>query len=89
MCAMILSPNSRALDFRRAFHLAREIVGDPLAADRAVQAFEDQVRRFRPAQVAEHHFAAQARREPGLTMSLFAYFGAVPCVASKIAWPVM
>lgn len=30
-----------ALDFRRAFHLAREIVSDPLAGDRAVQSFED------------------------------------------------
>ena len=27
--------------------------------------------------------------EPGFTMSRFAYLGAVPCVASKIAWPVL
>src|SRR4026209_1673964 len=27
--------------------------------------------------------------EPGFTLSRFAYFGAVPCVASKTAWPVM
>src|SRR6476659_1597960 len=27
--------------------------------------------------------------EPGLTLSRFASFGAVPCVASKTAWPVM
>ena len=26
--------------------------------------------------------------EPGFTLSRFAYLGAVPCVASKIAWPV-
>src|ERR1017187_8666759 len=26
--------------------------------------------------------------EPGLTLSRFVYFGAVPCVASKMAWPV-
>ena len=26
--------------------------------------------------------------EPGLTLSRLAYFGAVPCVASKMAWPV-
>jgi hypothetical protein len=26
--------------------------------------------------------------EPGLTLSWLAYFGAVPWVASKIAWPV-
>jgi len=30
-----------ALDFRRAFHLARKVEGDALAADRAVQSFED------------------------------------------------
>ena len=48
-----------ALDFRRAFHLAGEIVGDALAGDRAVQAFDDQIRRFDPAHVAEHHFAGE------------------------------
>ena len=52
----------RALDFRRAFHQAREIVGDFLGADRAVQALDDQIRRFVPTQVAEHHFAGEHDR---------------------------
>jgi len=71
-----------AFDFRRAFHLAGEVVGDALAADRSVQAFQDQIGRFGPAQVAEHHFA-ESTTEPGFTTSLFTYFGAVPCVARK------
>ena len=47
------------LDFRRTGHLPRKVVGDALAADRAVQSFENQVRRLGPAQVAEHHFAGK------------------------------
>jgi hypothetical protein len=35
-----------ALDLRRAFHQSREVVGDALAADGAVEAFEDQVGGF-------------------------------------------
>jgi hypothetical protein len=42
----------RAFDFRGAFHLAGEVVGDALAADRAIETLENQVRRFRPAHVA-------------------------------------
>ena len=49
----------RAFDFRAAFHQPREIISHALAADRAVQAFQDQIGRFRPAQVTQHHFAAQ------------------------------
>ena len=52
-------PELGALDLRGARHLAGEVIGDPLGANRAVQAFEDQVGRFVPAQVAEHHFAAE------------------------------
>ena len=49
----------RALDLRRAFHLAGEVVCDTLAADGAIKTFENQVCRFSPAHVAEHHLAAQ------------------------------
>jgi len=48
-----------ALDLGRALHLAREIVGDAFAGDRAVEAFEDQIRRVVPTHVAEHHFAGE------------------------------
>jgi hypothetical protein len=48
-----------ALDFGAAFHLAGEIVGDALGGNGAVQAFEDEIGGFHPAQVAEHHFAAE------------------------------
>jgi len=49
----------RAFDLGGVVHLAGKIVGDAFAADRAVQAFEDGVRRFGPAHVPQHHFAAQ------------------------------
>src|SRR4029453_14469315 len=48
-----------ALDLRGAFHQAREIVGHPLAADRAIQTLDDQVRSLVPAHVAKHHLAAK------------------------------
>ena len=49
----------RAFDFGGAFHLAGEIIGDAFGGDRAVQAFDNQIGGFGPAQVAEHHFAAE------------------------------
>jgi len=51
-------PELGALDFRGPGHLAGEIVGHPLRANRTVQTFKDQVGRFVPAQVTEHHLAA-------------------------------
>ena len=78
----------RTLDFRRAGPSgARSRLRVACVANRAVEAFQNQVRRFGPAQVAEHHFAGK-RDETGLTTSLFAYWAPVPCVASKMAWPV-
>ncbi len=52
----------RTFDLRCAFHLASEVVGHSLAANRTVQAFQNRVRCFRPAKIAEHHFAAQHDR---------------------------
>src|SRR5690242_9385891 len=49
----------RALDLGRSVHLTREVVGHALRSNSAIQTFDDQVRNFGPAQVAEHHFAAQ------------------------------
>src|ERR1051325_5310383 len=49
----------RALDLRRAFHQTREVVGHALGRDRAVEAFENQIRGFHPVHVAEHHLTAQ------------------------------
>ena len=52
----------RAFDFRGAFHLAGKVVGDAFAGDRAVETFDDQVGRFRPAEVTQHHFAGENNR---------------------------
>src|SRR5262249_51706295 len=49
----------RALDFRRALHLAREVVSDSFRTNGAVEAFENQVGCLVPTHVAEHHLAAQ------------------------------
>jgi hypothetical protein len=77
-----------ALHFLRAFHQAGEVVGDGLGVDGAVHAFDDEVGGFGPAHVAQHHLAAE-HDAAGLTLSWLAYLGAVPWVASKMAWPVM
>ena len=45
-----------------AFHQAVEVVGHRLGADGAFHAFDDQVSRFVPAEVAEHHFAGENHR---------------------------
>jgi hypothetical protein len=55
-----------------------------LVADGCFHGLDDQVGRFLPAQMAQHHFGRQDQ-EPGFTLSLPAYFGAVPWVASKQA----
>ena len=80
----------RALDLGRAFHQAREIVGDALAADGAVQAFQDQVGGFRPAHVAEHHFAGE-HHEPGIDLVLVRVFrrGAVRRFENGVAGDVV
>ena len=49
----------RALDLGGTVHEAGKIVGDFFRTDRAVEAFHDVVRGFIPAEVAEHHFAAE------------------------------
>ena len=57
----------RTFDFRRAFHLAGEVVSHALAANGTVLAFQNQIRGFRPTQVAEHPFAAQHDRARSVT----------------------
>src|SRR5476649_660503 len=52
----------RRLQFRRAVHLAGEVVGDALGGDRAVHALHDQIRRLAPAEVTEHHLAGEDHR---------------------------
>src|SRR6187399_3736067 len=66
----------------RAFHLARPVVGHLLPGDRLLEPAGHEVRRLVPAQVLQHHTPDRIT-EPGLMTSLPAYFGAVPCVASK------
>src|SRR5882724_5055907 len=48
-----------ALHFLCAFHLAGEVVRDGLGIDGAVHALEDEIGGFGPAEVAQHHFAAE------------------------------
>jgi CspA family cold shock protein len=50
----------------RAFHQAGEVVGDLLAGDGAFHRRDDQVGRFGPAHVAQHHLGRQDQ-EPGFT----------------------
>ena len=45
-----------ALDFLGTLHETREIVSDRFRGDRPVHALDDQVGRFRPTHVPEHHF---------------------------------
>ena len=60
MCAMMLSPNSRALDLGRALHQAREVVGDAsCCAIAPSMPLMTQVGGLGPAQVPEHHLAAR------------------------------
>ncbi|KAF1858247.1 hypothetical protein Lal_00014748 [Lupinus albus] len=47
---------------RRPFHQAREVVGDALGRDRLFHRADDEVGRFRPAHVAQHHLGRQDQR---------------------------
>src|SRR4029453_4311853 len=55
-------PELRALDLGRAVHQAREVIRDAFAFDRAAQSFENQIGRFPPAHVPEHHFTGKNHR---------------------------
>ncbi len=52
-------PEARARHLRRAFHQAREVVGDLLAADRLFHRADDQVGGLLPAHVAQHHLGRE------------------------------
>src|SRR3989475_8880856 len=52
----------RALHFSRTVHQAREVVGDHPGLDRLLQRTDNQVRRVRPAHVAQHHFTGKNDR---------------------------
>src|SRR5690242_8732356 len=77
-------------DLGRAFHLARKIIGDLLRANGAVQTFDNQVRRLGPAQVTEHHFAAQYHGT-GIDLILVGVFwrGAVRGFKNRVAGNVI
>src|SRR6266550_7283859 len=47
----------RTLDLGGSIHQTRDIVRNTFARNRALQAFENQISRFYPAHVTEHHFA--------------------------------
>src|SRR5213079_436171 len=46
----------------RAFHEAGEIVGHPFCGNRPVHPLDDQIGRFDPAEMAQHHLARQHHR---------------------------
>src|SRR5436190_15792320 len=50
-------PELGRLEFLRARHEAREVVGDLLGGNRAVHALHDQVGSFVPPEMAKHHLA--------------------------------
>ena len=52
------------------------------------KSFFDKSGSFRPTEISEH-LTAERMIEQGFTTFLPAMLGAVPCVASKIAWPVL
>src|SRR5262245_36212783 len=49
----------RRFELGRAVHQAREVVGDPLGADRAVHPLHHEIGRLGPAEVAQHHLARE------------------------------
>src|SRR3989454_12519734 len=55
-------PELRALDFLRALHEPREVVGHHLLPDGRLERGDDPVRRLRPAHVAQHHLAGEDDR---------------------------
>ena len=80
----------RTLDLGRAVHEAGEIIGHLPGANRAVQALQDQIRRFGPAQVAQHHFAGEHDRA-GVHHVLVRVFGrgAVRGLENRVARDVV
>src|SRR5262245_44418415 len=52
-------PEVRRRQLGRAFHEPREVVRDALGGNRAVHALDDEISRFDPAEVAEHHLARE------------------------------
>ncbi len=52
----------RAFHFFRTIHQTGKVIGDGFRCDRAFHAFDDQIRNFGPAHVAEHHLAGENHR---------------------------
>src|SRR5258707_5550113 len=48
-----------ALDFGCSLHQTSKIVSDPFAGNCSIDASNDEVRRFRPAKVTQHHLAGK------------------------------
>ena len=49
----------RAFDLGPTFHESSEVVGHLLRTDRSVEALEDQISRFDPTQMTQHHFTRE------------------------------
>src|SRR5262249_28630545 len=55
-------PELRGLQFGRAVHQAREVVGHALRRDGAVHSLHDEIGSLRPAEVTQHHLAGEHDR---------------------------
>ncbi len=64
--SIIALPNPEHDTWVDARHQPREVVGHNLVDDRLLEARDDELRRFLPAHVDQHHFGGQDLR-PGLT----------------------
>jgi hypothetical protein len=82
MFSMMAVANSEVLQLRRAFHQPFEIVRDALLSDGALDSRLDQLSHFGQP-MKSNIITPESITELGLMTSLSAYFGAVPCVASK------